>query len=116
MMRRNASDADYVPIAAIARYIGVHRDTIYEAAKGVAVERSTQIRLSHLLIRHEAGELEVRQADKRGLHEIYHVANPKPRLRFRVALNFDGTGHRITALPYQPPPRFPSFASVFDRG
>ncbi|MGC2456463.1 MAG: hypothetical protein WA435_00510 [Gallionellaceae bacterium] len=106
-------NADYVPFAAIARHLEIHRDTIYEAAKGRAVNRRSQILLSQFLIRLEAGELEARQTSIHGRYEIFYVENPRPRLRFRVELNRGAAGLRLTTVPYQPLPRMPSFAKVF---
>lgn len=115
MMKQNAMNADYVPFSAIARYVDIHRDTIYEAAKGRTVNRHTHMLLSDFLIRLEVGELEARQTSIQGRYEIFYVENPKPRLWLRVDLTHGASGLRFTDSPYQPPRRMPSFASVFGK-
>jgi len=113
LMKQNASDADYTPFAAIARHIGVHRDTVYEAAKGVTVNHYTQILLSRFLISLDAGELEARQVESNGRYEIINVENPKPRLRMRVDINLKAGTMQLINSPYQPQPKLPNFASLF---
>ena len=98
------------PVMAIARYLELHRDTIYAAAGGEPVSRYVQILLGRFLLRAELGEVKAEKIN--GRWEIAAVENPVPRLLLRVNLDLGGAGPRLSAEVRQPSPSMPDFKKL----
>ena len=112
LMGKNRCDsaALKLPVAAIARYLGLHRDTLYAAASGDPMGPMVQMLLSRFLRRVELGELKTERV--RGQWEIVAVANPAPPLMLRVDLNLGGGGPKLTGQVPKPSPVMPSFSKL----
>ena len=99
------------PIVAIARFLGIHRDSLYSAgANCEPVSRHMQMLLSRFLRRVELGELQAERIN--GRWEIVAVENPAPRLMLRVDLGLGGAGPRLSAEANQPSPSMPHFKKL----
>jgi hypothetical protein len=114
LMQQNCGVArpDKPPIAAIARYLDIHRDTLYSIARGEAVGRMLQLLLSRFLLQLEAGELEGKK-QRTGEWEICVVKNPSPRHLLRINLNLGGQGPTLDRSRPQHVPKMPVFAALF---
>ena len=107
MGENHDSAALNLPVMAIARYLGIHRTTIYAAAGGEPVSRLVQMLLTRFLRRVELGEV---QAEKiNGRWKIVVVEHPAPRLLLRVDLGLGHAGPRLSAEARQPSPSMPNF-------
>lgn len=102
--------ASNFPVMAIARYLELHRDTIYAAAGGQPVSRYVQILLGRFLRRVELGEVKAQRIN--GRWEIVAVENPRPHLMLRVDLGLGGAGPRLSAEANQPSPSMPDFKKL----
>lgn len=113
IMRQPASPSN-PPIAAIARHLGIHRDTLYAVASGEKMGRHLQMLVSRFLRQLEGGELEGKQGDL-GRWSIVRVENPLPRLILRVDVT-GKAGPVLTVRRYQAAERLPEFKKLLGRG
>ena len=111
--RRDAASGSF-PFVAIARYLGLHRDTVYAAASGEAIGPMVQMLLSRFLRRIELGELRAERV--KGQWEVVVVENPKLPLMLRVDFGLGGSGPKLMGRTPQPSPIMPSFSKLFSDG
>ena len=111
LVRQNRDTAALnFPVLAIARYLGIHRDTLYAAAGGEPVSRLVQMLLTRFLRRVDLGEIKAEKIG--GRWKIVAVESPTPRLMLRVDLGLGAAGPRLSAESHQPTPTMPSFSKL----